>query len=523
MKFVRAMALCATLALLSGCGGGGGGGGSSTPTPTLAVTLASSSGSGSVTEGATTANFTVTANVSGNSAGGAVVADLAYDKAVYSSVVASQTSGGYSIAATTLPDLAGAAYSSPITLRLCQETACTHVYSGTTVTYNYDLTVKLREWGTYQRDAAHTGYVHTVLDPTKFTKAWTWTGATSNVAAVVSANGRAYFSADKLYSVDEATGAVKWSQALTAAPALSFVGAPAVDNGTVYVAGLVTGSGGTATGTAYIRAFDASGGGYKFDTAFSHDEDRLNSPVIQGGDLFFVGPSFLSTVNRYALASGSLTWTTPSSVFSMVDVGQTPAVDSNYVYYSTGYSLVISNRSDGSLVARVGDTFAGGGSGLYMSAPMITAGGHVLTLNLQTGAQIMAVSPATKAVAWRSGVGYFSGGTTVGNTIYAERSVLVGSTWTHTVDAISDTDGHVLWSWPLPAGETPKNNMVLCDNLLFVGTGTHVYAIDLTTHNSVWSFAGNGALSLSSGSVLYIAEADAYPGGTGKVTAIKVK
>ena len=73
------------------------------------------------------------------------------------------------------------------------------------------------------------------------------------------------------------------------------------------------------------------------------------------------------------------------------------------------------------------------------------------------------------------------------------------------LDALSEKDGHVLWSWTPPVTDTVfLNNIVVCRNLAFVGTDKATYAIDLATHQSVWSYPATGALALSTQGVLYI-------------------
>src|SRR5262249_53575357 len=92
---------------------------------------------------------------------------------------------------------------------------------------------------------------------------------------------------------------------------------------------------------------------------------------------------------------------------------------------------------------------------------------------------------------------------------------------TSTIDAISDANGQVLWSWPLPTNDsTPTENMVVTDNLLFLSTLQNVYAIDLATHQAVWTYPSHGILVLSNNLVLYIFQRDFLQNS--KLTAIKL-
>jgi len=520
MKPVYLAAMLAGCFLVSACGGGGG---SSAPPPSLAVSLSASGSSASVTEGATTATATATASVTTTGTiTTPIVADLSYDKSVFSSVTATPAAGGYTLTATTQPDLGGATYASPITFRLCQEAACSHVYAGTTATYTYTLTVNLRDWTTFQREATHTGYVHTTLDPTKFKKIWGWTNPTNNfMTGTVSGKGNVYFSAapGTVYSLSEATGTANWSYSAPAA--INTEGAPAYDggSGTVYVPAFVTIPGSTFYGTGTIRGLDAATGAVKSDSPFISQVGVFNSPTLQGGDMFFSAGYFGGVSYRYSLPAGSAAWTSTASVYSNEFAGETPAADPNYVYYSTEWGLAIYNRADGSLFANVADTRLWTGGANDLIAPAIAPSGHVIVGDPQAGDEMIAVDVASKSILWRTAVGYDLLQPAVGGSVVYAAHISSGGVWT--VDAISDADGSVQWSWTLPSTDTRLiENMVVCDNLLFVSSDKNVYAIDLKTHQTDWTYAAHGRLSLSSGYVLYIVANDYGVGGN--VTAVKL-
>jgi len=50
------------------------------------------------------------------------------------------------------------------------------------------------------------------------------------------------------------------------------------------------------------------------------------------------------------------------------------------------------------------------------------------------------------------------------------------------LDAVSEADGHVEWSWTPPANDSSfHRNIVVTRNLLFVSTDMNVYATDIMT------------------------------------------
>ncbi|MHA2217862.1 MAG: hypothetical protein ACXACY_18155 [Candidatus Hodarchaeales archaeon] len=59
--------------------------------------------------------------------------------------------------------------------------------------------------------------------------------------------------------------------------------------------------------------------------------------------------------------------------------------------------------------------------------------------------------------------------------------------------------------------------MIATKNLLLVSNSIKSYAVDLTTHKTVWSYDIGGLLALSKQGILLIASKD------GKVAAINVK
>jgi outer membrane protein assembly factor BamB len=187
---------------------------------------------------------------------------------------------------------------------------------------------------------------------------------------------------------------------------------------------------------------------------------------------------------------------------------QTPAVDHNQVYFSVVNGIMIMDKANGTELPG-NPPFGGSAVGEQMS-PMLTAAGHVVGRDYFGSNTMIAIDRKTLTRAWTGRTGYPYQPVTAGNVIYAYHADNNA-----TIDAISDTDGTVLWSWPVPKGETlgsypdspsigPYENMVLTDNLLFVGTQKNIYAIDLATRQTVWSYPVRGQLVLSSSKMLYI-------------------
>jgi outer membrane protein assembly factor BamB len=76
------------------------------------------------------------------------------------------------------------------------------------------------------------------------------------------------------------------------------------------------------------------------------------------------------------------------------------------------------------------------------------------------------------------------------------------------LEARHESSGSLLWRWPLPRQgdglSEQASALLVTDNLIFVSTDAHVYAVDLVTRRSVWSYWRGGSLALSANGVLYI-------------------
>jgi len=75
------------------------------------------------------------------------------------------------------------------------------------------------------------------------------------------------------------------------------------------------------------------------------------------------------------------------------------------------------------------------------------------------------------------------------------------------LNARDQMTGALLWGWEPPTGNL-KGTIIVTDSHLFVHTSSDVYAVDLVTHDQVWSYLAAGHLAISERTLLYIAGAD---------------
>jgi outer membrane protein assembly factor BamB len=127
---------------------------------------------------------------------------------------------------------------------------------------------------------------------------------------------------------------------------------------------------------------------------------------------------------------------------------------------------------------------------------------------------------SAQSVRWHVAGGYN------GNPAYAASVVYAGNSIPLQLEARSESDGSLLWSWapqPLKSETRFIGDVLATNNLVFVSTNTTTYAISQSTHQPVWSIPIPGRLALSANGVLYVVAVDEAGSTNGTVVAVNVK
>jgi outer membrane protein assembly factor BamB len=522
-SFLKRLAAVAVTLLFAGCGGGGA---SAPAIPSLPVQLSVSDATPQLVEGGANVDLTVTAGYSGTS-DKPLIPSFQFDAAkfVQQGAIDASTPGKYAIHLRTVTGLAVGSYPGQFSFRLCQDSACAIVYPGSSQAANYTVKVALADWGTFQRNNAHNAYVHVTLDTAKFTQLWTWSRPAGDsepvggINTVATGKGMVYVSKDiyfgqaDIYALKETDGSQAWHYA---SGRMASEGPPAFANGAVYFATT------TADEQSRITALDAATGNFKFNMPYSSQWTAYFAPTIQGNSVLHTSNSLSS----YSTLDGALNWAASTAAYDVT----TPAADDARVYQygsAGGGTLSVFDRISGATVATIRDPFFPGSSGYSeFAAPMLGSGHNVIAFS-GGGFSGMAASNSEqyekrvlvnydidkKAVAWRTADAYLTHPALGNGVIYAATS--------NSLDAISETDGQVLWSWALPGTDSSfHRNIVVTDNLAFISSDRAVYAIDLKTHLPVWQYPKGGNLAISGGGILYITVGARL--STGELVAIKL-
>ena len=416
--------------------------------------------------------------------------------------------------------LAAGTHAGYVELKTCLDEACLSEIQRGTLYVPFEVAIEdpadiaLGEWETFQRDAAHSGYVPATFQPRSFAYKWEWqrqapAGFQNTINTVATAPGLVFVSDGgggnlALRALRENDGGLAWQQTFQDYPALN---PPAAANGKVYI---------TTTGhqQTFMWAFHADTGVPVFQNTFAAQWPRVLAPTIRDGRVYTNGGYYGGGVYAYNDTTGDLQW----SMFSGDDDMSTPAVDESRVYYYDGYALVTYDTATGLKLSSTSDPYDPDWGYSLNSAPMLGRADSVTTFsggNYGTR-PLINFSVAGNAVRWRSLRNYITHPATAKGVVYA------GSNAPKSFDAIDEATGQILWSWvPQPSDVSFSRNVVVTDNLAFVSTNRAVYAIDLATRQPVWSYPVPGTLAISGGGTLYIVEGASEQ--TGRLIAIALK
>jgi hypothetical protein len=431
-------------------------------------------------------------------------------------------------------NLAPGSHAGSFSLTVCNDQACQSPVEGSPVTVPFSVMITpapanagltplsswpgVPGWTTYQANTSHTGFVPATIDPSKFAYRWVWTTPSqSNSANALStltvSGGQIYVdSGSVLYALKEFDNSTVWSHDFSnvvyAGSIVAALNPPAVSGANVYVTT-------SAQSATYMFGLTASSGAVIFQTPFSAQWEHYLAPTVRGGVVYTDGGEY---GGLYAFDG-----TTGVQDFSAYEAQYdywTPAVDANYAYAYTGGTLNWVNNTTGVSVGSITDpTWQWAGYDMH-GAPVLGAPNSVIAVNVGNTNEnsLIDFNTSTKTVAWSAAGPY------AGNPAYASRVIYAANKTPLRLEARSETNGTLQWSWTPPTSSETGfvGDILVTNNLVFLSTNTTIYAIDETTHQSVWSAPTSGYLALSENGVLYIV-AGAPFATTGKIYAINVK
>lgn len=521
-------------ALLAACGGGGGGSAPpATPNPPVTAPTPPVTMSPTVMKASYIGGYPVAISMS-------ATPNITFTGNVYIQAVAigapispyismtPNSDGTFAVGINTSASALPGAYAGDMTVSLCYDANCTNQVTGSPFKIPYQIEVidpagsmkaynlsplspvaGAPDWQTFQGNAAHTGYVPVTLDASRFNARWKSVmpsigGVPLEPSMIATGGGKLYFTTGsfgnatryELLALNEHDGGTAWTKSFATMESPS-TNPPAYANGAVY----------TSAGSQYsaaMYAFDAQTGAQRFATPFFSQWQRYLAPTVYGNGVY-------GNCGSYGGLCGYDATTGTSKFFADVNSsaeGWTPAVDGQYAYAYLYSSLSLLDAQTGARVATITDTQPPvAGNATLGGAPVLGAAGSVF------GAYggITNFDTVANSVRWRVA------GTFFGTPAYAETQWFAGNNETGALEVRKESDGQLLWSWNAPKStERFVSEVVATKNLLFVSTNENTYAIDRTSHLSVWTYPASGRLAISANGVLYIK-------GVSSIVAVNLK
>jgi outer membrane protein assembly factor BamB len=426
-----------------------------------------------------------------------------------------------------LATLAPGHYTGSVEFHACAGTlACTTPTPETrNVTVPFDITVRplstlsrqpgVADWEMFQGDSRHRGHVALTVDPSKIVPRWQWVYpvnatdmGTYLLHPLVISQGHIYAASNygELYTVREQDASVAWSRDFRIGEWLD-LNHPAVSDGRLYIQTTDSTGGGGSGGTLW--ALDAADGDELFHSPILSQSSRYMAPTIKDGVLYTQGGT-VGGLYGFDAATGQETFFRQLPQADM----WVPTVDGQYVYtYLRAFEqLHIHDRATGQFVDQI-DPSEGGGFGEYGTTILGSAGsviGMTVARRLTNQQGALAKFDITARTESWSHMGAY-----VGAAAYADQIIYAVNNEPLRLEARAESNGDLLWSWSPPADGPPlgpsntfMSDVLVIDNLVFVSTNAGTWAIDRTTHQSVWSYPKFGRLSMSANGTLFITYGD---------------
>jgi hypothetical protein len=371
------------------------------------------------------------------------------------------------------------------------------------------------EWGTFQGNAAHTGYVPTTLSLSEPTLSWVAPSGTRPLTGLAVGGGTVFVSnydyhsnATSFRALDQTSGSLLWSKAYTDSYSTS---APAFANGLVYVQN----DGHSASTGNFLHAYDGRTGASVFNAPYSAQWATYLNPTPFGGNIY-VGGGYDGGMYSFNSTSGQQNWFSNGKIYD----GWTPAVNDLYAFSFTGSGSSVPITGEFRIIYRntgvtrylVRDTaFQFSDYSMNSTAVMLGSHSNAFSIN-EPGDVYPTVSDKGRLIFWdlqddathiphiqQVLIDHFHGQPALANgVLFANNGPKIA--------AIDELSGNSLWTWTPPSG-TLDGRIIATDNVLIAATDTTTFGISLLTHSTLWSYPISGSMALSD-NTLYIAGTD---------------
>ncbi len=520
MRFYKGISVVIVSALFTACGGGGGSKKSDdnpnpvTPTTQVSLQIKTEKLQLAISEGdkyPVILEGTWSASNLGNNTIFIKVID-SQKNTLGSAVVQATDDRTFKLDTFTNHTLAAGVYTSSLSFIACKDINCTGQYASSNSELAINLQVaKAPEWQTHQANALHNGYVPIYVDTTNFTKLWEWQREPSaepigGINAPAAGTGVVYVSTDVYFgdaaviALDEKKGSELWRVSFGNMPALN---PPALNDKSLFIAT----SGHENTKLWGINRQD---GKLQFQSGFSSQWGHYLAPTASGDMVLQTGGYYGGSVTAFSVETGVKLWDSSETNSWGMD---SAAIDDKHVYVHGGSKLTVIDKQNGKAIAAIDDPF-GNSNYDYHGAPVVGSRNNILAFsgggfsgrassNVEQYEDrvISSFDILNNKYEWTSAFSYKPFFAVGNGVVYAGKNNPVS------IDAMDETTGKILWSWtpPSTSDNSFHRNIVLTNNLLFVSTNSHIYAVDIKTKKSVWQYDAPGMITITDNRTLILA------------------
>lgn len=349
------------------------------------------------------------------------------------------------------------------------------------------------QWAMYQANSSHTGYIPITINPSDIAFRWKKNVSSNALSPITVAENHifvsdpGYFGTQHLYAIKK-NGTMAWGKTFSN---IFSVNPPSYADGKVY---LQTGNHASDT---YLRAYNAITGNIVFQAPHAAQWERYLAPTIYKNNVYING-GYYGGMYSFDGKKGHENWFYDG--LPQTD-GWTPAVDEKWAYTYLG-SLYVVDRLTGKLAFKILN------SG-QQAVPMLGGLNDVFVID---GGMLSKFKTDTQKIAWQKSYGFNEDYT--GQPALANNVIYAGTTLGSLV-ALDQATGKTLWAWKNADKDSAINNVIATKSHAFFTTANKIYAIDINTHQNVWSYPASGHLALGE-SALYVAS------GNGVLTAFRL-
>jgi hypothetical protein len=345
-----------------------------------------------------------------------------------------------------------------------------------------------KTWSTYQGNASHNGFVAQRISVSDLTPRWSLT-STALRGTIAVADGKLFgtsFTYDSstnssvasLRAMDMYDGHLVWQKQYASVDSIN---SPAYLDGKVYFQ-----TGGHSN--AFLRGIDANNGDLLFKSSYGNQWSTYHAPTVTQDGVYLAGGMY-GGAYRFNKDSGQEEW---FHTLEQED-GWTPAVRDSKVYLFKRAGLIKASTTTGETLNEISTEY----SAYSAYTPVL---GFVDDAYAVRNNALVAFDTEANKVSWTLTGGNYQQ-PAVGIAILA----VINS---GALNVLNSKTGQLLWAWEPDSGQSIQSNIVITPNLIFVADNVNTYAIDIQTHQRVWSYEATGSLTLSNQGALIIHNAN---------------